>query len=257
MQVYEVHRKVQNNIGDYWCNPSRYFEFDNLTSGELMHNDFPVESQAVIAGGGGLIHKKFQLHIQKILDKKPKISALWAVGHNFGKKHVTKQGGDVYYPNWIDRVSLVGIRDYIPGHYDTYLPCVSCMHPAFNKSYEEVNDIVFYTHAFKSKYQYTDGDLWMKNSEKDFDKVISFLGSAKTIITDSYHGAYWGQLLGKDVRVISWSVKFDHMKHPPSFAEHISSWKDTSTPSSAPTDYLDECKDLNTKFYNKFLNLLD
>ena len=255
--IIEVHRKVDNNIGDAYCNPSRYFDLGTVSSEELLHNKTNLTNHTLVVGGGGLIHKKFSQHIHDLINKTPKHTVLWGIGHNFGKRFVEKANGDVYYPNWINQCDLVGIRDYIEGHYDSYLPCVSCMHPAFNKSYEEVNDIVFYTHAFKSKYQYTDGNLWMKNSEKNFDKVISFLGSAKTIITDSYHGAYWGQLLGKDVRVISWSVKFDHMKHAPSFAEHISSWKDTSTPSSVPTDYLDECKDLNTKFYNKFLNLLD
>jgi hypothetical protein len=255
--IYEVHRKVENNIGDYYCNPSRYFKFENLTTGELMHNKFPIKNNTLIVGGGGLIHKKFQLHIKDLLDKKPKHSVLWGIGHNFGKKHVEKQSNDVYYPDWTKRVSLPGIRDYIPGYLDMYLPCVSCMHSAFDKKYKIQHDHVYFTHAFKSKYEYKDGDVHLKNNEKDFDKVIEFLGSANTIITDSYHGAYWGQLLGRDVRVISWSVKFNHMKHTPSFAEDIFSWNTTSSPSHIPNGFLEECRDLNTKFYNKFLNLLD
>jgi hypothetical protein len=255
MITYEVHRKVRNNVGDYYCNPGRYFEFPEYKSGELMHNDFPVEGQAFIAGGGGLIHKKFQLHIERILDKKPKVSALWAVGHNFGKKHVNKKGGDVYYPSWINKATLIGIRDYIPGNYNTYLPCVSCMHTAFNKTYDIKHDVAYFTHAFKSKYEYKDGDIHMANSNMDFDAVIEFLGSAKTIITDSYHGAYWAQLLERDVRVLSWSVKFDHMKHQPTLIPHISQWQ-TSPSSPIVSGYLDECRELNNKFYHKFLNLL-
>jgi len=255
--IYEVHRKVENNVGDYFCNPSRYFNFENLTSGELMHNQFPIKDQTIIVGGGGLIHKKFQLHIQSLLDKEPKNSVLWAVGHNFGRKHVTKQGGDVYYPSWLNRVTLTGIRDYIPGYHNTYLPCVSCMHTAFDKTHDIKHDYVYFTHAYKSKYEYSDGDIHMKNNEKDFEKVIDFLGTGKTIITDSYHGAYWGQLLGRDVRVISWSVKFDHMKYKPSFAEHISSWNSTSSPSYIADGFLDECRELNNNFYSRFLNMLD
>jgi len=255
MKIYEVHRKTKNNIGDYWCNPSRYFSFNELTSGELLCNKFPIENQAIVIGGGGLIHKRFSKHIQILLDKNPKVSALWGIGHNFGKKHVTKQGNDVYYPNWIDRISLVGIRDYIPHHYDTYLPCVSCMHSAFDNAYETKHDVVFFTHAFKSKYQYTPGDIWMKNDEKDFDKVIEFLGSANTVVTDSYHGAYWAQLLGKDVRVLSWSVKFNHMKYTPSFLSRISEWKN-SNPAPITDEFLEESRELNNKFYQKFLNLL-
>jgi len=254
MKIYELHRKDKTNIGDYWCNPSRYFKFKNLHSEELIHNNSLTSDDALIVGGGGLIHKKFQLHIDRILDKKPKISALWGIGHNFGKKHIQKTKDDVYYPNWIKKASLVGIRDWIHGHYDTYLPCVSCMHPAFDKTYEIKNEVVFYTHAFKSKFQPSKNDIVMSNSEKDFDKVISFLGSANTVVTDSYHGAYWAQLLGKDVRVLSWSVKFDHMKYPPSFLEHITKWQDVKI-NLPPAGYLDESRELNIQFYQKFLNL--
>ena len=254
MNIFEVHRKTKNNIGDYWCNPSRYFEFPNIQSGEILYNNFPITEQSLIVGGGGLIHKKFSQHIQMLLDKNPKVSALWGIGHNFSKKFERKSN-DAYYPQWTNRSTLVGIRDWIDGHHDTYLTCVSCMHPAFDKKYTVKRDVVFYTHAFKSKYQYTEGDIWMKNSEKDFDKVIEFLGSSRTVVTDSYHGAYWAQLLGKDVRVLSWSVKFDYMKHTPSFLPHISEWGN-STPSFSTDEFLEESRDLNNKFYQKFLNLL-
>jgi len=253
--IYEVHRKVNNNVGDYYCNPSRYFSFDNLTSGELMYNDFPVAEETVIIGGGGLIHKKFQLHIERILNKKPKLSVLWGIGHNFGKKHIRKTEGNVYYPNWINKVNLIGIRDYVDGHHDTYLPCVSCMHPAFDKSYEIKHEVAYFTHAFKSKYEYKDVDIHMDNSNMNFNEVIKFLGSAKTIITDSYHGAYWAQLLERDVRVLSWSVKFNHMKYQPTLIPSITEWQTTSS-STIIKDFLDESREYNNNFYQKFLNLL-
>ena len=255
MKTFEVHRKVKDNVGDYYCNPGRYFDFPEYTSGELVNNSFPVTNEILVIGGGGLIHKKFSKNIDALLNKKPKHSVLWGIGHNFGKKHVTKSSTDVYYPNWINKCSLVGIRDWIDGHYDSYLPCVSCMHPAFDKTYEVKHDVVYYTHKFKSKYQHQDGHVQMANNHLNFDEVIDFLGSANTIITDSYHGAYWGQLLGKDVRVLSWSVKFNHMKYQPTFIPHISQWQETS-PSTVVDNYLEECRDYNNKFYQKFLNLL-
>jgi hypothetical protein len=252
--IFEVHRKVKNNIGDYYCNPSRYFDFDNIQSGELLNNKFPIKGNTLIIGGGGLIHKKFSQHIQILLDKNPANSIVWGVGHNFSKKHKSKSV-QPYYPNWLNRVSLVGIRDWIPGHYNSYLPCVSCMHPSFDKNYELKHEVVFYTHAFKSKYHHISGDMWMKNNENNFEKVIEFLASAQTIVTDSYHGAYWGQLLGKDVRVFSWSVKFDHMKYQPTMLENISNWR-TIYKKIAPLDFKEECREININFYNKFLNLL-
>jgi len=251
--IYEVHRKVYNNIGDYYCNPSKYFNFSEVTSGEIMYNDFPVKDNILIIGGGGLIHKKFQLHIQNILNKSPKFSVLWGIGHNFGKKHVKKQGSNVYYPKWIDEVDLVGIRDWIPGQEKYYLPCVSCMHNTFNKSYKSQYEFVYFTHAFKSKYTLNNYPH-MSNNEMNFDKVIEFLGSGNTVITDSYHGAYWAQLLGKNVIVSSWSVKFDHMKYPPKF---INSINDTPIIINNRLDgFLEECRHLNEVFYQKFLSCL-
>lgn len=255
MKTYEIHRKVDNNVGDYYCNPSRYFQFYNCTSGELMHNDFPVNNQIVVVGGGGLIHKKFQLHIQNIIDKNPKHAVLWGIGHNFGRKHIQKSKESVYYPNWIKQCSLVGIRDWIDGFEKYYLPCVTCMNSAFDKTYETKHETVYFTHAFKSKYQKRNTDIHMKNNVMDFDTVVDFLGSGETVVTDSYHGAYWAQLLGKRVKVISWSVKFDHFKYPPYFLEGINKF-DQSKGNLADSRFLEECRHLNRNFYEKFLNTI-
>ena len=249
--IIELHRRTPNNVGDYYCNPSRYFPIDCVTRELITETD--AKNNTVIIGGGGLIHKKFNNNIKNIIDQKPNKTIIWAIGHNFSPKAQKKSQVD-YYPDHIMNCNLVGIRDYIDGYKKYYLPCVSCMHPAFDKTYEIKNEVVFYTHAFKSKFQPSKNDIVMSNSEKDFDKVISFLGSANTVVTDSYHGAYWAQLLGKDVRVLSWSVKFDHMKYPPSFLEHITKWQDVKI-NLPPAGYLDESRELNIQFYQKFLNL--
>lgn len=249
--IYEVHRKAKNNVGDYYCNPSRYFDFSKVKSGELMSNEFPITDQTLIVGGGGLIHKKFNQHIKMLIDKKPKNTVIWGIGHNFGKKAISK--GIEYYPEYLKQCQLVGIRDWIEGHYETYLPCVSCMHSAFNKDYIVDRDIVYFTHAAKTKYNGKDDKYHMNNGTTDFNKVISFLGSANTVITDSYHGAYWAQLLGKNVQVVNWSVKFNHMKYPPIMLDSINS-KIIPYNNSIP-NFLEECQDLNKRFYQKFKNL--
>ena len=252
MSAIEVHRKVDNNVGDYYCNPSRYFDLGECSSEELMYNNAILNNKTLVVGGGGLIHKKFSQHIQTLIDKNPKHTVLWGIGHNFGPKHESKSTTNPYYPEWINRCSLVGIRDYIEGHYDTYLPCVSCMHPAFEKQYKEKHEFVYFTHAYKSKVDKVDHPM-IKNNVMDFNKVIEFISSGNTVITDSYHGAYWAQLLGKNVQVVSWSVKFNYMKHQPHFIENINA-KPVAVQNSI-TGFLDECRDLNNKFYQKFKNL--
>lgn len=251
--IVELHNKTKKNIGDFYCNPSRYFNFPEYQS-KRLNNRHVVTNKILVIGGGGLIHKHFSYNIQSLLDQKPKASVLWGVGHNSKGYPATT----TYYPDWTKRFDLVGIRDWMPGHYDSYLPCVSCMHPAFNKKYKTQTDVVFYLRTNPSTVKYQDdGVNIMKNSNQNgFDKIIKFLGSAQTIVTDSYHGAYWGQLLGKDVRLVNWSIKMNHMKVKPTLINSIEDWK-LSAPSEINLTHLKEARDLNKIFYQKFLNLIN
>lgn len=254
-KIIELHRKVKNNIGDLFSNPSRYFEFPNCSSQELIHNTANLESKILVVGGGGLIHKKFQLHIQKQIAKSPAKVVLWGIGHNFGKKHVSKSGDTVYFPDWIHNCSLVGIRDYVEGYEKYYLPCASCMHPAFNKRYSVNQEVGYFLHKFKTAIKDTDNKSVMYNDSTDFDKTIKFLASHNTIITDSYHGAYWAQLLGKNVQVVGWSVKFNHFKNSPIFLDNINQTP-LSITNKVSYDFLSECRKLNKDFYHKFLDTI-
>jgi hypothetical protein len=245
--MYELHRKSKTNVGDAFCNPSRYFEFPNIKTVDIMRAP-DVKGDTIIVGGGGLIHNKFGPKIAELVDRADK-SILWAIGHNFSKKAERKHTNSIWYPEYTSKASLAGIRDV--GKF--YLPCVSCMHPAFNKNYTSTHDYVYFTHHFKSKFDQADVPH-MTNAEMDFDKVISFLASGDTIITDSYHGAYWGQLLGKNVQVVSWSVKFNYMKHTPHYVTSIN--EQPIYIKNSVTGFLEECKDYNKKFYQKVLDIL-
>jgi hypothetical protein len=128
------------------------------------------------------------------------------------------------------------------------------MHNAFNKTYSIKHNVVFFTHARKSKYEFQTGDIHMNNNTTNMLEVINFLGSANTIVTDSYHGAYWGQLLGRNVKVVSWSTKFRHLKYQPTFIQNIRDWKDNNI-SVVPDTFLEECRTLNQNFYKKYLEL--
>ena len=250
-KTIELHRKAKNNVGDFYCNPSRYFSID-CNSQELVMDNYDVKNNTVIIGGGGLIHKKFSEHIIRLINQEPKNIVLWGIGHNFGLKHGKKSKTDPYYPAWIDECNLIGIRDWIEGYHKHYLPCVSCMHDAFDKTYTEKHKFVYFTHAYKSNLKTTKYPH-MKNNEMDFYKVIEFIASGNTVITDSYHGAYWAQLLGKNVQVASWSVKFNHMKYQTHMLENIND-KPAKIKNSIE-GFLQESRDLNKNFYDKFVQL--
>ena len=249
--IIELHRKSKNNVGDFYCNPSRYFNI-NCVSDELVSSNQNVTNNVLIIGGGGLIHKKFSQHIESLIEQNPQHTVLWGIGHNFGSKHGSKAKTNPYYPNWIEKCSLIGIRDWIDGYKNYYLPCASCMNDAFNNPVKEQHEFVYFTHAYKSNLKNTPYPV-MKNNEMDFNKVIEFLGSGNTVVTDSYHGAYWAQLLGKNVQVASWSVKFDHMKHQPTFLDDINTKPEQIK--NKVDGFLDECRELNNSFYQKFIQL--
>jgi len=43
-------------------------------------------------------------------------------------------------------------------------------------------------------------------------EILTVIKRHKTVITNSYHGAYWATLLGKKVIVKPWGTKFNYFK---------------------------------------------
>lgn len=251
METVILHKVSDDNVGDHYSNPSLYFSFPN-PSVVGIGEEVNTENALVIVGGGGLIHPKFSLYLEAI-SVKPKLhSALWGIGHNFNPK-MAKSGDIPEYPAWIKNFDLAGIRDY--KNIDLYLPCVSCMHPAFDKQYTVTNDVVYFLHAFKSKDVLIDTHPVLRNDDMDIEKVIEFLGSAKTVVTDSYHGAYWAMLLGKAVNVVTWSTKFQDFKYKPHYLKNIID--DPNNSITVSEDFLQECRLLNRQFYEKVLKLIN
>lgn len=253
--LYELHKIDKTNVGDYYCNPSRYFAFDSVVTETITSKKFNAYNKNIIVGGGGLIHKTFDPYIQRLLDQEPKFSAAWSIGHNYGPAVRTK-GRPFLFPEYLNGFDLLGVRDWIPGHEDVYLPCVTCMHPAFDQTYHTQHDIVFYLHDSKTSDQSFTNSLPTKNnSDGTIDSVVEFLASGETVVTNSYHGAYWALLLGRRVITASWSIKFDYFKYPPTIVDQLVNWAE-STGSAADSGYLEESRELNRLFYKKVLNAI-
>ena len=248
--IYEFHRQHRGNAGDFFCNPSRYFKDFSATTRPIQLQNKPryqvtdAEGKIVIVGGGGLIHPSFTDNITQIVKQQPAKLIVWGIGSNYD---VNKDRG---YPEWIDEADMLGLRDYKAG-VGEYLPCATCMHRAFDNSYSVRYDKVYYLHGNKEKPN-VDAPV-LTNKSKDIFRIINFLASGETVVTNSYHGAYWAMLLGRNVQVVPWSTKFTTFKYPPAMLESIHEVSnDTIT---LPTGYLEECRDLNKNFYERFKNL--
>jgi len=182
-------------------------------------------------------------------DRSPRI--IWGAGHNgnFEKKFK----GSLEYPKWLRNYNQVGVRDY--GQEYEWVPCASCMHPALKEKHIIRHNVIWFEHKkqlIKSTEFGTDPIPRFINSGDNIEETIRLLGSANIIITNSYHGAYWGTLLGKKVIVTeAWSSKFNAMKHKPFFIGKGEFWKDHIDQIPVYNTALEECIQATENFWNK------
>lgn len=194
MIIQSVHYIDKNNTGDMMSCPLEHFKINaeirklHIYDIDKLNIDLPV-----IIGGGGLLQQgNSSKNIEKIINNNKAPVIIWGIGFNTNYKKK-----DDYVPDFINNASLCGIRDYgLDGI--KYVPCASCMHGSFMNEYEIKNEVV----CFEGNKLGLSIPTMGCGSGANMNEIIKFLGSAKTIITSSYHGMYWGALLKKEVIVI-------------------------------------------------------
>lgn len=179
----------------------------------------------------------------------------WGIGHN---ADAGKRPKGIEYPDWLVCFDKLGIRDFNQQY--PYVPCASCMHPALRKKYPIKNEIIWFEHK-KQLLKSTDFGPYsiprFVNSGANIEQTIELLGSANVIITNSYHGAYWGMLLGKKVIVQdSWSTKFYYMRPSPAMAAKGTKLEDLIPTVKVHTTALDECINITEKYWSDVKGML-
>ncbi len=266
--VINVHRVDTRNVGDYYCAPHHYFDKLKNTSVDIFDYKKPdSETRAafiektcghsIIIGGGGLLNRggfRRQMKLFQDLSKKGKKTVLWGVGHN--EKHPKTYGKVKGYNVDVSKFGLVGTRDYTnPGE---YVPCVSCLHPIFDKTYKETQEVgvVFHKDTLKKpKILHKFKDFPSSSNTTDLESLISFIGASEKIITDSYHVMYWSMLLGKRVVTVPNSSKFYDFKYRPVFSDFDNALESFSDAEIYP-GLLEECREINLKFADKVFDYL-
>jgi hypothetical protein len=258
-----VYRMDENNVGDWNCSPHTYFDLGPkklFTIGDIG-GTFDQISDTVVFGGGGMLIPPRGKNAEKIHEIPRQMFELmqtnrtyigWGIGHNEGdKRGQTKWDDEFTYPSF-DRFKLYGLRDYDKGH--RWVPCVSCMYSGLDRNYEINHDIVVYEH--RRIPMYLSEFPTLTNEHNNLAEIIEFLGSGETVITNSYHGAYWASMLGRKVIAMPWSSKFCAMRHAPMLA-HPSEWKDAIIKAHTYPDALEECRDANIKFSNEVREIIN
>lgn len=237
------HIRNTGNVGDLASCPAHYFEFPKH---HIVNYDetFPVTVDAVIYGGGTMVNW-FQ---RRELPNVKKIG--WGIGSS-------RHGIVDPWPEPIG-FALLGIREYTENdeRNGTYVPCASCMSPLFDREYEiEHEAVIFENSDIVSRYPVSIGGLPTMGNTEPLEDIIAFLGSAETVITNSYHGVYWSTLLGRKVVCLPYSSKFHWFKYPPAYSSDGGlDWRKLK-PATWPAA-LDDARAINRGFYERAMEIL-
>lgn len=240
------HRRNPKNVGDLRCGPAEYVDFlHDFKTIEIFRCRRPMKlaDKPVIVGGGGLLANEFFAeHIDNIVRSRPKLLVCWGAGQN------AHHSDAIRYPESLKHFDLVGLRDH--GNPYDWVPCVSCLHEGFDKPHAIEHELVLYNHSEFASLR-NSGFPELSNDEMDLDRIIAFLGSGATVLTTSYHGAYWATLLGRKVVVLDpFSSKFHAYRHPPALVSS-DDWREGVRRAIAYPEALEECRSSNTAFAAK------
>ncbi len=148
-------------------------------------------------------------------------------------------------------VVMAGFRDY--GNPYEYVPCASCLDPMFDGPFAPEHDVVILEHEILQLDFPGNERLPKKKQSVDLyspAEIAAFLGGARTVVTNTYHGAYWALLLNRAVVIYKpWSSKFHTLKHTPSLANEANIHEAIANAQPRTPDYLADSRAINEDFY--------
>lgn len=148
----------------------------------------------------------------------------------------------------------MGCRDVgVPG--TIHVPCASCMAARLASPPPPRHEVVLYAHATKSAALQRPADVpFATNHLGTFAQALDFIASGATVVTNSYHGAYWAMLLGRRVLCLPYGEKFGGFAQPPAMA-HPADWRAALPRARVIDGYLQECRALTQAFHARVLAL--
>jgi hypothetical protein len=173
---------------------------------------------------------------------------LWGVGSNTFKEIAWDI---IFHKN----VLLAGVRDtnHLLGL--QYLPCVSCKHKIFDKVNDSSSGIGVIEHTRLPSNLPLDT---VRNNES-LEVLIDFILSKEYIISTTYHGVYWSQLLNKVVAYYSLqdivNSKITNLRHRVPVCNN-DNYQDVLQHASRSVGMLEESRYLNDLFYSKVKDIL-
>ncbi|MGR3511938.1 MAG: hypothetical protein ACU0GG_04185 [Paracoccaceae bacterium] len=251
MKVIFKHHRETTNLGDRWCSP--FDHLPNVRAGwEAEALDLAAatpDCDAVIYGGGKITGGLAATFGPGDLAARHRIA--WGVS--------TVQSSRLSLKYWraYRRLSLVGTRDWGDDRFD-FAPCASCMAPGFDAPREPTHDVVAYLHHWRSgpmKVEVPEGIPVLDNAHGDLDSALRHIASGATVVSNSYHGTYWGLLMGRKVLCLPFSKKFSAYRVQPGYSTPADWRRDLSKAQAAP-DMLGLCRDATGAFAARVQDLI-
>lgn len=246
--VFKHHRET-TNLGDAVCSPYDHLP-DLATRGiaiDLAVSTPPADT--VIFGGGKIMGGLYKVMGPNDFAARHRVA--WGVS--------TVQKFPVSWKYWrtFRSMTLVGSRDWGDKRFP-FAPCVTCLSPYFEMAADETEEVVLYIHHWKSAAQRVarpEGIPVMENNNPSLESTIRFLAGARTVVSNSYHGVYWGLLLGKKVLCLPFSNKFQNYRISPGYAA-ADTWPDAVAKAQGSDEMLGICREATVSFRKRVGSLI-
>lgn len=234
-----VYHYKANNIGDLKCGPEQYFDFPSMFPATFK--DDISDCDNIIIGGGGVFAQA--KHVADNIKCLKRNLIAWGIGLP------PRSARDSVVLKTAQNFTLFSTRSFEWRDTFRFVPCVSCMDSVFNTKYTVKHDVAVFSHRKKTPILKMQTDFpQMDNSEQNFIEVIKFIASTDILVTSSFHGVYWGQLLGKKIVCIPYNHKFASFEQVPTIATEAD-WQENIHKARRHSSQLDEYRSLNRKYY--------
>jgi hypothetical protein len=200
-----LHYGETRNIGDFYCSPRHYFDFDS-------------ERETLIVGGGA----SNNFFCGRARKQRAQMRIAWGIGQSWSLDSK---------PSRVDRLiksvkrkltyARASTRDIsLASKHLPLVPCVSVFHPVteipvgnelgiFLNSDTQVSGLqADFKRASTSTVH---ARALFANNGLAADEFMTLFGRTGSIITNSYHAAYWGLLSGRNVHILGYSSKFTNL----------------------------------------------
>lgn len=240
------HLRDTDNVGDRQCSPFDRFDWPGAVVGDIRQ---PAPGLRAAIFGGGKIFGGLS-HYAAVAPPRTRLQIAWGVST------VQKLPISLRYAKARRRMDLVGSRDWGDERY-VWAPCASCMASGFDAPSAPEHEVVVYTHASKTgdEFHIPDHVPRRTNHGGTLDEALAFLASGETVVSNSYHGVFWGLLLGRRVLCVPFSNKFGNYRVPPGYST-AREWAGDLHKAQAAPEMLDLCRSATHDFRARVLDRL-